>query len=154
MNELICMLYCGNNPKHLHAIVNMKPLYTSNEPGVQFQIIGYGLPPGLIGFHVHEKGNLTGGCSTLGPHYNPTNAKHGKLNDPNSHRGDLGNLYANLEGRCEQTITSKLLTLNELVGRSLVIHSNMDDLGRVGDEESLKTGNSGERFCCGIIGYA
>lgn len=34
-----------------------------------------GLVEGDHGFHVHEKGDLTGGCLTLGAHYNPDKVK-------------------------------------------------------------------------------
>lgn len=33
----------------------------------------------------------------------------------------------------------------------MVVHADPDDLGRGGDEESLKTGNAGARVGCGII---
>lgn len=41
-----------------------------------------------------------------------------------------------------------------IVGRSVVVHADEDDLGKTNHPDSLKTGNSGKRVACGIIGLA
>lgn len=41
-----------------------------------------------------------------------------------------------------------------MIGRSCVLHKNEDDLGLGNHEESPKTGNSGPRIACGVIGVA
>lgn len=38
-----------------------------------------------------------------------------------------------------------------IIGRSLVINKNADDMGRGGNAESLVTGNAGPPVACGII---
>ena len=149
---LVCTMMCDYGMKH----GNIKITRLLNT-GVLFDLNLYDLHHHtkckLIGFHVHEKGNLEKGCETLGPHYNPTGALHGNLNDPRVHYGDLGNIIVNKDGTCKQKVVSTMLNIQELLGRSLVVHSKTDDLGKGGDAESLKTGNSGGRICCGVIGY-
>ena len=47
----------------------------------------------------------------------------------------------------------KLYGEHSVLGRSVIVHADPDDLGRGGTAESLKTGSSGARIACGIIGY-
>ena len=54
-------------------------------------------------------------------------------------------------------LTDKHLKLRgqkyNIIGRSIIVHADEDDLGLGGNEESLKTGNAGKRIGCGVIGY-
>ena len=111
-----------------------------------------GLEPGLHGFHVHEYGDLSKGCESAGAHYNPDGVDHGDLEQ--GHVGDLGNIEAGDNGVAEFSIVAKRVDLigdRSIVGRALVVHADEDDLGQGGDEESLKTGNAGDRLACGVI---
>ena len=56
------------------------------------------MTPGLHGFHIHQYGNLTQGCTTAGPHYNPFNMEHGGPDMEIRHVGDLGNVEAKEDG--------------------------------------------------------
>ena len=72
-----------------------------------------------------------------------------------SHIGDLGNVQTDANGVVTVHIKDKMISLNgehSILGRCLVVHEKPDDLGRGGDDESKKTGNSGARISCGIIG--
>uniref|UniRef100_A0A0N4Z978 Superoxide dismutase [Cu-Zn] n=1 Tax=Parastrongyloides trichosuri TaxID=131310 RepID=A0A0N4Z978_PARTI len=119
-----------------------------------------GLTEGLHGFHIHQYGDSTNGCISAGPHFNPFNKTHGGPTDEVRHVGDLGNISADNSGIAKIKMTDNLITLNgelSIVGRSLVVHAGVDDLGKgEGDkkDESLKTGNAGARAACGVIGLA
>ncbi|XP_011875619.1 PREDICTED: superoxide dismutase [Cu-Zn]-like isoform X2 [Vollenhovia emeryi] len=128
-----------------------------NPPDGPVTITGkiYGLTEGLHGFHVHEKGDLTMGCTSAGAHFNPENVDHGAPNDTVRHVGDLGNIQANSAGEAVINITDNGISLkgsHSILGRSIVVHSGEDDLGKGNNSLSLSTGNAGDRWACGVVG--
>ena len=103
-------------------------------------------PNSLHGMHIHQFGDLSEGCQSAGPHFNPHGKHHGGLYDDERHVGDLGNLKTNEEGFAYAAFSDHMVSLFgeiSIVGRSVVVHEKEDDLGRGDNEESLKTGNSG-----------
>lgn len=104
---------------------------------------------------VHEFGDNTNGCTSAGPHFNPFGKTHGAPEDVERHVGDLGNVVADASGNVTVNIQDSQLTLsgaNSILGRSLVVHADPDDLGKGGHELSKTTGNAGGRLACGVIG--
>lgn len=133
-----------------------------------------GLSPGKHGFHVHEKGIPKGvktiDCKILGGHFNPYSVQHGSYSHGTiRHVGDLtNNLHVNSNGVVQMSFIDTLISLypsrNSVIDRSIVIHSDPDDEGIPGllalqsgkkltkkENESLKTGNAGNRIACGNI---
>ncbi|VDN12937.1 unnamed protein product, partial [Dibothriocephalus latus] len=116
-----------------------------------------GLTPGKHGCHVHVYGDRTDGCTSAGPHFNPTNCNHGAREDTVRHVGDLGNVTAGADGKASIDFSDNIISLSgahSIIGRCLVVHAGEDDLGKGGHELSLSTGNSGGRVACGVIGLA
>jgi superoxide dismutase, Cu-Zn family len=106
------------------------------------------LGEGRRGFHVHETGRCDApDFETAGDHFNPDDSPHGGPNDPpeERHAGDLGNLQLDPDGRIEVERTDLHLDLEGIVGRSVVVHEDEDDL------ETDPDGNAGDRVACGVI---
>ncbi|XP_049900004.1 extracellular superoxide dismutase [Cu-Zn]-like [Epinephelus moara] len=99
--------------------------------------------------HIHQYGDLSRGCDSTGGHYNPHGVHH-----PN-HPGDFGN-FKPQEGKINTMIESEATLFRGLsvIGRAVVIHEKVDDLGRGGDAGSLLHGNAGRRLGCCIIGIS
>ena len=99
-----------------------------------------GLPhDGFYALHIHEGSKCAGDdFSGSGSHYNPTGAGH-----PN-HAGDLPPLLS-CQGRAKMSVLTGRFRVDEIIGRSVIIHSDSDDF------VSQPSGNSGEKLACGII---
>jgi len=109
------------------------------------------------GFHIHTFGNLlSNDCSKCGGHWNPEQKTHGSLRSRESHAGDLGNIHTDANGYSHSTFTTSKITLfgnKSIIGRSVVIHSREDDLGKGNNPDTLITGNAGSRLDCAVIGF-
>jgi len=130
---------------------------------VNIEINLSGLPPGLHGFHVHEKGievlstipQMGNICNALGGHFNPTGEYHGSSQnwwDSQRHVGDLcNNLLVDERGVCSLNFYDTLVSLDPNVGYfggggKIIPYLDSEKI-----EESRKTGNAGGRLACGLI---
>ncbi|KAL1970953.1 hypothetical protein VTN77DRAFT_2787 [Rasamsonia byssochlamydoides] len=123
---------------------------------ISWNITGHD-PNAERGFHIHQFGDNTNGCTSAGPHFNPHGKTHGAPTDEERHVGDLGNIKTDANGNSVGSIQDKhvkLIGAESVLGRTVVVHAGTDDLGRGGNEESKKTGNAGPRPACGVIGIA
>ena len=150
---------CIMNPDGGSGVNGLVKLTHKQGEKIKMNIKITGLAPGEHGFHIHQFGNLTEGCKTAGPHFNPKNRLHGGPTDAEEarHYGDLGNVTANADGVAELEMTDDLVSLfgeDTVFGRSFVVHANVDDLGKGGHELSSTTGNAGGRLACGVIGIS
>jgi len=146
----ICVLHPNNNG--VSGIIK----FIQNGDNVKINYNIEGLTNGLHGFHIHEYGDLTDNCNSACSHFNPTNSNHGGRNSKERHVGDLGNIKSKNK-IAKGILNDKLISLNFkntncIIGRSVIVHNDRDDLGKGGDTESLKTGNAGKRMACGVIG--
>ncbi len=101
-----------------------------------------GLPKtrtGFFAFHIHE-GTSCGGedfAETKG-HYNPNMSLHP------DHAGDLTPLMRS-NGNAFSAVVTDRFTPSDIVGRTVVIHSNPDDF------ITQPSGNAGKKIACGVI---
>lgn len=92
---------------------------------------------GMHAIHIHEYGDTTSGCASLGGHWNPTRTNHGCLGmTMTSHAGDLiNNINPDENGEVHVEFMDRRLNLygdDNIIGRSVVIHASPDDLGLQG----------------------
>lgn len=121
---------------------------------VLVQATFWNLPKGYHGFHIHEFGDLSDGCMSAGSHFNPFGKRHGGPGMKERHCGDFGNVVSQGDHETTLEIVDDSITLYgdlSIIGRSVVVHKDEDDLGLGNHEDSGTTGHSGARIDCGII---
>ncbi|HYO76163.1 MAG TPA: superoxide dismutase family protein [Thermoanaerobaculia bacterium] len=108
-----------------------------------------GVPPGVHGFHIHERGDCGDNGNAAGGHYNPTGTPHGAPNADAHHAGDFGNITADANGNATARFTTRSISVAEgpitAVGHAIILHANPDDL------TTQPTGNAGARIACGVV---
>ena len=145
----------------VNGIVSFHQCLGHDHVRVQIQLSGM-TPFAVHAIHIHEYGDEREGCKSLGGHWNPTGETHGSIWVPSRprHSGDLiNNIEADRDGRFKYAYNDTRLELfgnvdDTIIGRSIVVHQGVDDLGLGDDPESLVTGNAGARMGCAIIGLA
>lgn len=94
---------------------------------------------GFFGFHIHEGESCSGTVfSGTGGHYNPTDRVHPK------HAGDLPPLLE-CRGNAYSSVRTDRFSVKDIIGRTVVIHSDPDDF------HSQPAGNAGKKIACGVI---
>lgn len=115
-----------------------------------------GLPPGPHGFHVHENPNCGPGMKdgktqaglAAGGHYDPNaTGKHVGPTGSAGHRGDLPVLKVAADGTATEAVHALRLSVNEVRGRSIVIHQGGDNFS----DQPLPLGGGGARIACGAV---
>jgi len=94
---------------------------------------------GFFGFHIHQGESCSGtDFSGTGSHYNPVDQVHPK------HAGDLPPLMC-CRGNAYLAVKTDRFTVHDIIGKTVVIHSDPDDF------HTQPAGNAGKKIACGVI---
>jgi Cu-Zn family superoxide dismutase len=130
---------------------------TASAGGVMFTPRLEGLPPGLHGFHIHEKPSCDPAtdpegqvmpAQAAGGHLDP--GKSGQHKGPmgDGHLGDLPALKVDSSGKATARVLAPRLKMDDLAGHSLMIHAGGDNYS----DKPEKLGGGGKRIACGVVG--
>ena len=120
--------------------------------GVTLMIEAIGMPEGVHGIHLHEKGLCDGPkFESAGAHWNPTSKQHGRDNPAGAHMGDLANITIPASGAASTSVKVAGAMMGgaggiiDVDGTALVVHADPDDY------KTDPSGNSGDRIACAVI---
>jgi len=135
--------------------------------GIEVDAEVSGLSPGFHGFHIHETGTCEpdapmGPFDTAGGHFASGSQTHG------DHAGDMPTLLAGEDGNARATFITDRFTLDDLAdddGSVVMVHADRDNQANVPDryragkqpgpdQDTLDTGDSGDRVACGVVAKA
>lgn len=140
--QAVAMISGNEGYPDLQGIVSF---YRTPYEGVLVKAVVSGLPDDsmmmrsqFFAMHIHENGDCTQPFEDTGMHYNPDDQAH-----PN-HAGDMPPLLSN-QGYAWMTFYDSRITIGEILGRSVIIHSKRDDF------TSQPSGDSGDKIGCGRI---
>ena len=115
-------------------------LVVADIAGLPNSNVGGNIP--IFAFHIHEggecSGNSTDPFANVLTHYNPQNLPHPY------HAGDLPPLFG-VNGYAFTVVLTNRFDIDEIIGRTVVVHSAPDDF------TSQPSGNSGSKIACGVI---
>lgn len=140
--EAYALIKGGEDYPQINGRVN----FLQSDNGVLVTVQVRGLPEqseccncGVFGFHIHEGMECTGWeFSDTKGHFNPKDCVHPY------HAGDLPPLFSN-SGYAYMSVLTNRFYLDEIIGRTVIIHSMPDDF------TTQPSGNSGEKIACGKI---
>lgn len=131
----------ANNPQ-LSGVVKF---YNTPYEGILVEAEVFGLPniqqigsSDFYAMHIHAEGDCTVPFQRTGEHYSQYQMPHPK------HSGDMVPLMGN-QGYAWLAFYDKRIKLDQIEGRSIIIHSGPDDF------TTQPSGNSGEKIGCGVI---
>jgi Cu-Zn family superoxide dismutase len=158
--SILALAACAHTPRGPMAVAALQPISGSTANGavhfqeladgsVQVDVDLKGVPAGVHGFHIHDKGSCADNGMAAGGHFNPMAQSHGAPDAMPHHAGDFGNVTANANGEVHAQFVTKSVTLSagaaSAVGHAVILHANPDDL------VTQPTGNAGGRIACGIV---
>ena len=126
-------------------ISGLVKFYDTPYGGILVEAEVFGLPniavqgsTNFYAMHIHQNGDCSDNFANTGEHYNPTSMPHP------DHAGDMPPVLAN-QGYAWLSFYDKRFTIDDILNRSVIIHSRADDF------TTQPSGNSGDKIGCGVI---